>query len=173
MRPASDGYRQRAEELSAEIVWSGPASPRVPVRATAAVLTDLVDQARHELLLMTYSARPHQPLLDALTAAAARHVAITAVVETLQGAGSALSGDEPAAAFAGVPGIEIWHWPTARRPEPSSKMHAKLAVADQRTLLITSANLTRPASRRTSRAACSSAAAPPPPAPANTSANCS
>jgi len=50
------GYAQRAGEVSVETVWSGPASHHVPVRATAAVLADVVREARHELLLMTYSA---------------------------------------------------------------------------------------------------------------------
>ena len=126
-----------------ETVWSGPGSHHVPVRATAAVLGDVVREARHELLLMTYSARPHQPLSDALGAAISRGVAVTVVVETLQGAGSALSGDEPYQAFTGIPGIELWHWPTSQRTESGAKMHAKLAVADRRVLLVTSANLTQ------------------------------
>ncbi len=137
------GYAQRASEVSVETVWSGPASHHVPVRATAAVLADIVAEARHELLLMTYSARPHPPLTDALHSAVGRGVAVHVVVETLQGAGSALSGDEPYQAFTGINGIELWHWPTARRTEPGAKMHAKLAVADRNFLLITSANLTQ------------------------------
>ena len=137
------GYSQRAAEVSVETVWSGPGSHHVPVRATAAVLGDVVREARHELLLMTYSARPHQPLSDALGAAISRGVAVTVVVETLHGAGSALSGDEPYQAFTGIPGIELWHWPTSQRTESGAKMHAKLAVADRRVLLVTSANLTQ------------------------------
>jgi phosphatidylserine/phosphatidylglycerophosphate/cardiolipin synthase-like enzyme len=137
------GYSQRAAEVSVETVWSGPGSHHVPVRATAAVLGDVVREARHELLLMTYSARPHQPLSDALGAAISRGVAVTVVVETLQGAGSALSGDEPYQAFTGIPGIELWHWPASQRTESGAKMHAKLAVADRRILLVTSANLTQ------------------------------
>jgi phosphatidylserine/phosphatidylglycerophosphate/cardiolipin synthase-like enzyme len=73
----------------------------------------------------------------------ARGVTVTIVVETLQGAGSALSGDEPYQAFAGITGIELWQWPPGRRTEKGAKMHAKLAVADRRVLLITSANLTQ------------------------------
>jgi phosphatidylserine/phosphatidylglycerophosphate/cardiolipin synthase-like enzyme len=137
------GYAQRASEVSVETVWSGPASHHVPVRATAAVLVGLVGEARHELLLMTYSARPHPSLTDALRAATDREVTISVVVETLQGAGSALVGDEPYHAFTGINGIELWHWPTTRRTEPGAKMHAKLAVADRHILLITSANLTQ------------------------------
>jgi len=137
------GYAQRAGEVTVEMVWSGPSSHHVPVRATAAVLADVVGEARHELLLMTYSAKPHQPLREALQAAVSRGVAVSAVVETLQGAGSALSGDEPYLAFTSVPGIELWHWPASQRGEQGAKMHAKLAVADRRTLLVTSANLTQ------------------------------
>src|SRR5215831_15677120 len=137
------GYAQRTGEVSIETVWSGPASHHVPVRATAAVLADLVSEARHELLMMTYSARPHLPLTYALQAAVGRGVTVSVVIETLQGAGSALSGDEPYQAFTGINGIELWHWPTARRTEPGAKMHAKLAVADRHVLLITSANLTQ------------------------------
>jgi phosphatidylserine/phosphatidylglycerophosphate/cardiolipin synthase-like enzyme len=106
-------------------------------------LADIVSEAQHELLLMTYSARPHQMLTESLRAAIARGVAVSVIVETLQGAGSALSGEEPYRAFTAVEGIELWHWPTSRRTEPGAKMHAKLAVADRRTLLITSANLTQ------------------------------
>jgi phosphatidylserine/phosphatidylglycerophosphate/cardiolipin synthase-like enzyme len=92
-------------------------------------------------LLRTYSATPHQPVLTALREAVARGVATTVVVETLQGAGSALAGAEPAAAFASVSGLSLWHWPVEQRPE--SGMHAKIAVADQRVLLVSSANLTQ------------------------------
>jgi phosphatidylserine/phosphatidylglycerophosphate/cardiolipin synthase-like enzyme len=137
------GYTQRAAEVSVETVWSGPSSHHVPVRATAAVLADVVGEARHELVLMTYSAKPHRPLTEALRAATGRGVAVSVVIETLQGAGSALSGDEPYHAFTGIEGIELWHWPTQRRTEPGAKMHAKLAVADRRVLLVTSANLTQ------------------------------
>jgi phosphatidylserine/phosphatidylglycerophosphate/cardiolipin synthase-like enzyme len=137
------GYAQRAIEVSVESVWSGPATHHVPVRATAAVLADIVREARHELLLMTYSAKPQQSLTDALSAAIGRGVAVSVVVETLQGAGSALSGEEPYHAFTGIIGINLWHWPASKRTEPGAKMHAKLAVSDRHTLLITSANLTQ------------------------------
>lgn len=143
LRGVADGYEHRAANLSVEAVWSGPSSHAVPVRATAQVLIDVVGEATRELTLVTYSAKPYQPLLDALTDAAGRGVHISIVVETLQGAGNALAGTEPAAAFAGVPKVELWHWPTTEREEPSAKMHAKLAVADQRVLLVSSANLTQ------------------------------
>jgi phosphatidylserine/phosphatidylglycerophosphate/cardiolipin synthase-like enzyme len=59
--------------------------------------------------------------------------------QAVQGAGSALGGDEPYQAFIAVAGSELWHWPTAKRTEAGAKMHAKLAVADRRVLFVTSA----------------------------------
>jgi phosphatidylserine/phosphatidylglycerophosphate/cardiolipin synthase-like enzyme len=137
------GYAQCAAEVSVESVWSGPGSHHVPVRATAAVLADVVREARAELLLMTYSARQYQPLTAALQAAVSRGVHVNVVVETLQGAGSALTGDEPYQAFTSIGGIDLWHWPSSKRTEPGAKMHAKLAVADRCVLFVTSANLTQ------------------------------
>ena len=137
------GYAQRAAEVSVETVWSGPGSHHVPVRATAAVLADVVREAQRDLVLMTYSARHYQPLTDALRAAVTRGVGVSVVVETLQGAGSALAGDEPYQAFTGIGGIDLWHWPPSKRTESGAKMHAKLAVADRRVLFVSSANLTQ------------------------------
>ena len=143
LRALADGYALGRATQRVEVVWSGPTSSAVPVRATAQVLTDLINDAKHELILTTYSAWPYQPLTEALTAAARRGVEVAAVVETLAGAGGALAGEEPAAAFAAVPGIQVWHWPTAKRTEHSSKMYAKLAVADESVLFVSSANLTQ------------------------------
>lgn len=143
LRGAADGYAQGRDNQRVEVVFSGPTSAAVPVRATAAVLTDLIGEARRELVLVTYSARPYPPVIDALRAALLRGVTIDVVVETLAGAGTALAGAEPAAAFADLPGARLWHWPVERRPNPTAKLHAKLAIADRHTLLVSSVNLTQ------------------------------
>jgi phosphatidylserine/phosphatidylglycerophosphate/cardiolipin synthase-like enzyme len=141
LRGVAAGYDARAARVRAELVWTGPAVHDVPVRATAQVLTGLVGEARQELILTTYSAKPYAPLLDALAAAVARGVAVWVVIETLHGAGSAIQGDQPARAFAGLTGVQLWTWAIDRRPE-GAKMHAKIAVVDESALLVSSANLT-------------------------------
>lgn len=143
LRGLAAGRAQQMAAVQVESVWSGPHTHQIPVRATAQVLVDIIGEATGELLLMTYSAKPYPPVVDALAAAVGRGVAVTVVVETLHGAGSALAGAEPAAAFAAVPDLQLWHWPVERRGEDSAKMHAKIAVADRRTLLVSSANLTQ------------------------------
>jgi len=137
------GYTQRADAVRIESVWSGPVSHRVPVRSTAQVLVSLIGESTTELVLTTYSAKPYPPMLAALDAAVQRGVVVTVVVETLQGAGGALTGAEPAAAFGSINGIQLWHWPDVKRAEQGGKMHAKIAVADRRVLFVSSANLTQ------------------------------
>jgi len=142
LRGACLGHAAAHGRVRVETVWSGPGTHTVPVRDTGAVLLDLVNSSESELLLMTYSAREYPVLLEALRRARDRGVRVDAVVETLAGAGSALAGQEPAWAFAGVPGLTLWHWPRSRRGDAGARMHAKVAVADRTTLLVTSANLT-------------------------------
>ncbi|WP_026400772.1 DISARM system phospholipase D-like protein DrmC [Actinomadura rifamycini] len=142
LRGMATALAHREAAVRVDMVWSGPTGHAVPVRATAQVLAQVVGRARHELLLMTYSARRYAPLRAALASAVARNVRVRVVVETLQGAGSAISGAEPAAAFHGL-GVELWHWPVDRRPDDTGRLHAKIAVADRRELLVSSANLTQ------------------------------
>ena len=145
LRGVADGYARSSAAETVESVWSGPSSHAVPLRSTAQVLIEVSGEAQDELILMTYSARPHPPLIEALCTARVRGVRVSVVVETLQGAGGALSGIEPAAAFRHVPGVLLWHWPSTARRKPGSHMHAKIAVADRRVLLVSSANLTQSA----------------------------
>ncbi|MGH4026252.1 MAG: DISARM system phospholipase D-like protein DrmC [Pseudonocardiaceae bacterium] len=143
LRGLAAGHENATTAVTVETVWSGPNSHVVPVRATAQALLEVIGEAEHELVAMTYSAKPHPGICAALTSAVSRGVSVSVVVETLQGAGSALSGSEPAASFGGIRGVHLWHWPVLQRSENGSKMHAKLAVADQRVLFVSSANLTQ------------------------------
>ncbi|MFG2137812.1 DISARM system phospholipase D-like protein DrmC [Streptomyces sp. NPDC048650] len=136
------------DTVQVRTVWSGPSTPAVPVRATAQVLVEVINEAHDELLAMTYAARPYPALTHALTEAAARGVRIHIVVETLAGARGLLSGREPADAFASVAGVRLWCWARHSAEHAHSRQHAKLAVADRRTLFVGSANLTQSAARR-------------------------
>jgi hypothetical protein len=53
------GREQQPVEMLVESVWSGPDTHRVPVRATAQVLLELINEAQRELLMLTYSAKPY------------------------------------------------------------------------------------------------------------------
>ncbi|MDI3420618.1 DISARM system phospholipase D-like protein DrmC [Streptomyces luteolus] len=146
------GYAAAAQDardaVQVRTVWGGPATPAVPVRATAQVLTEVIAEAQFELLAMTYAARAYPALTEALALAVRRGVSVGIVVETLAGARGLLAGDEPGAAFAGVSGVRLWHWARPEGEGRASRQHAKLAVADRQLLFLGSANLTESAARR-------------------------
>jgi phosphatidylserine/phosphatidylglycerophosphate/cardiolipin synthase-like enzyme len=136
------GQARQRDVVEVRPVWSGPATPGVPVRPTARVLSEVVGRAERELLAMSYAARPYAPLSAALRSAVARGVEVHVVVETRTGADGLLHGPEPAEAFSDVSGIRLWHWPPEQRDHRPARQHAKLAVADRRVLWLGSANLT-------------------------------
>ncbi|MGK3109138.1 DISARM system phospholipase D-like protein DrmC [Streptomyces sp. WAC05858] len=148
LRGYTAAWTRQREATEARAVWSGPSTPGTPGRSTAQVLTEVIRAAEHRLVAMTYSARSYAPLTSALSDAVARGVIVDIVVETLEGAGGLLSGREPADAFSGIPGLRLWHWPSAERPAPGSRLHAKLAIADDQVLFLTSANLTAAGAER-------------------------
>jgi phosphatidylserine/phosphatidylglycerophosphate/cardiolipin synthase-like enzyme len=148
LRGYTAAWTRQREATEARAVWSGPSTPGTPGRSTAQVLTEVIRAAEHRLVAMTYSARSYAPLTTALSDAVARGVTVDIVVETLEGAGGLLSGREPAHAFSGIGGLRLWHWPASERPAPGSRLHAKLAVADDQVLFITSANLTAAGAER-------------------------
>ncbi len=141
---AHAGYTTAADEQRVDLVWSGPTTGRVPIRLASQVVLDLVNQAKRELLLVSFAAYRVPYLRDALTAAAARGVRITLVLENKEASGSKLSRDA-ALAFKGIAGITVLEWPYERRPavgDGVAVMHAKVAVADADAALVTSTNLT-------------------------------
>jgi phosphatidylserine/phosphatidylglycerophosphate/cardiolipin synthase-like enzyme len=148
LRGYTAGWSRHRQESEVRGVWSGPATPGTPVRSTAQVMSEVIRAAEHRLIAMTYSARSYPPLTNALADAVTRGVEVDIVVETLAGAHGLLSGTEPGLAFSGVTAIRLWHWPQAQRATPGSRQHAKLAVADDRVLFLTSANLTAAGAER-------------------------
>jgi len=142
LRAAAAARGAEEREGRVEVVLTGPSEPDAPARSTEAVVVDVVAGARQELLLVTYAAFRYAPLVDALKAACHRGVRTRVVVETLRGARGLLSSD-PALAFAGVAGLELYHWPLERRPGTlPGRLHAKVVVADREVAFVTSANLT-------------------------------
>jgi phosphatidylserine/phosphatidylglycerophosphate/cardiolipin synthase-like enzyme len=118
-------------------VWTGPESETAQGRLTLAVLADLVDEARREILLVSYATMPSETVRAALSAAADRGVEITLLLER--------TADNPRFGGHGEPFPDIAAhrlcWPAVGRPAGAS-MHAKVLVVDRQTALIGSANLT-------------------------------
>ena len=106
-------------------------------RLTAAAVIDLINAARSEILLVSYATHTEPSIKAALSAAAARGVAVTLLAERHE--------DNPSYTAAGTPfaGLNILrlHWPASSRP-PGAALHAKVIVVDDHVALVGSANLT-------------------------------
>src|SRR5579875_2886337 len=127
---AARAIQQARRNQSVDVVWTGPESAVTTGRLTAAAVTDLIEQARREILLVSYATQTEQGISAALQAASARGVSITLLAER--------HADNPGYApeAAPFPGLHA-----ARRP-PGAALHAKIIVVDDRIALVGSANLT-------------------------------
>ena len=81
---------------------------------------------RHSVLRRAACQAPYPPLTEALHNAVTRGVQVTVVIETPQGAGSALSGTEPCHAFTGIEGVALW--PLARRQIPDPMVNKRSVI---------------------------------------------
>jgi phosphatidylserine/phosphatidylglycerophosphate/cardiolipin synthase-like enzyme len=128
-----------------DIVWTGPQTPEVPVRLTRAVLVDVIRSATERLVVVSFAAYRVALVLDELAAATARGVDVRLVLETSEASGGRLAVDA-ATAFAPLgAAVSFWVWPAEQRPvlpAATAALHAKAAIADDHTALVTSANLT-------------------------------
>ena len=130
-------------EPEVELVLSGPTSAHVHARRTDDVLLELIASARRSLLLVTYSLYMYPELEAALKAAIARDVLITVLAEDPKD--NVKFDKDPAYALAGL-AVTRLRWPADKRSAGWTSLHAKIAVADDHTAFLTSANLSLKAS---------------------------
>ena len=135
-----------------ELIWTGPANNRFPVRRLDQVLYDLVSTAQKRIVLVTFAAHRVRLLCDHLTRAVERGVELTLIVESEDESEGQLTRDA-IEAFRNVPaeGTHIYYWPLAKRERNQAgrpgKLHMKCAIVDE-VALIGSANLTDDAFNR-------------------------
>lgn len=136
----------------AEIIWTGPANNRFPVRRIDQVLYDLISSAQRHILLVTFAAHRVRHLCELLTKAIHRGVKLTLIVESEEESEGQLKKDA-IAAFRDVPltRASLFYWPIERRERNTAgrpgKLHVKCAIVDD-VALIGSANLTDDAFNR-------------------------
>jgi phosphatidylserine/phosphatidylglycerophosphate/cardiolipin synthase-like enzyme len=137
-------YSEESEKV--EIVWTGPATSAVPVRRTEQVLKQLIDEAREDLLLVSFATYKVGDLKASLHAAIDRGVMIRMVLESESSSSGKVAYDEIDSIKKEFPEIAVYTWPLEKRPKDEKgrhgALHAKCAVADGRIALVSSANLT-------------------------------
>ncbi len=117
---------------------SGPTSAHVHARRTDEVLLQVVASAQQRLLLATFSLYMYPSPKAALKAAVARGVAVTVMAEDFKDRDK--FDVDPALALAGI-AVTRLRCPREQRAPGTTSPHAKVAVADDHTVFLTSANL--------------------------------
>lgn len=145
VRAAADAVDEMRGEQQVSVAWTGPASYEVPVRATSAVLAEVIENARKTLIVVSFAAYKVAAVVEALQAAAERGVEVRLVFESVVESKGKLSHDAKDAFDALGDAVSFYVWPAELRLSEGgghASMHAKCAVADRRTAFVTSANLT-------------------------------
>jgi cardiolipin synthase A/B len=143
LRGAGRAIRQERERQCVDVVWTGPHSSTTSSRLTSAVVIDLIDGAREEILLVSFAAQPHTALVRALRRAARRGVFLTLLAERADDNPRCNGADQPLTGLIS----RRFAWPAHRRHQGAA-LHAKIIVTDRTTALVGSANLTGAALER-------------------------
>jgi phosphatidylserine/phosphatidylglycerophosphate/cardiolipin synthase-like enzyme len=130
-----------------ELVWTGPDSQVIPLRRTDQALLELINGAQRRLIIVSFAVYKATAIASALVQAARRQVVVDVCLETPDASVGKVAYDMLAALGPDVRRhASFYVWPLERRPiSPNGhhgSLHAKVAVADGHTLLISSANLT-------------------------------
>jgi phosphatidylserine/phosphatidylglycerophosphate/cardiolipin synthase-like enzyme len=137
---ASHAHDDARRNPSLELVVSGPSSTVIYARRTEQVLLQVINEAQHDILLVTFALHMYDDLRTALAKANVRGVRLTVLAEDRQ--------DDHG--FTGKPGAALTtliaqrlRWPADQRPASGAALHAKIVIIDDHIALITSANLTK------------------------------
>jgi phosphatidylserine/phosphatidylglycerophosphate/cardiolipin synthase-like enzyme len=145
LRAAVRAVQATRADQAIDIVWTGPQTPEVPVRLTRAVLVDVIRSAAERLVIVSFAAYKVALVVDELAAAADRGVDVRLILETSETSGGRLDVDAANAFSSLGAAVSFWVWPAEQRPllpAGTAALHAKAAIADDHTALVTSANLT-------------------------------
>lgn len=144
---AAEGAEQQRRSQTVELVWTGPDSHIIPLRRTDRALLQVIDESHSQLTIVSFAVYKIEAIARAIVAAAQRGVKIGICLETPEASQGRVAfdtlrglGEEV------VQRAQIYIWPADQRPQSvqgrTGSLHAKVAVADSRLMLISSANLT-------------------------------
>lgn len=142
LHSASHVYNKAVTEQSTELVWTGPTTPFVSARRTEQALLQVINSAEHSLFITSFVAYDVSTVVKALNSANERGVGISMVLELSQDHGGSISFDAIGRMRAVVPAANLYAWHEKSDAFAGGRVHAKVAVADERICFITSANLT-------------------------------
>jgi phosphatidylserine/phosphatidylglycerophosphate/cardiolipin synthase-like enzyme len=130
-----------------ELVWTGPDSQIIPLRRTDQALLQLINSAQKSLHVVSFAVYKIKVISQAIVNATQRGVLVAVYLETPDASEGRIAFDTIRALGRQVAEYaRIYVWPLEKRLRASDgrhgSLHAKIAVADGQTMLISSANLT-------------------------------
>jgi len=130
-----------------QLMWTGP-KDKTPLRRTDQALLELIHSAQQTLHVVSFAVYEIEAIWQAIVAAANRGVTISIYLETPDSSDGKISYDTLRTLGSEVADrSSVYIWPLHKRPRnPDGKhgsLHAKIAVADDHTLYVSSANLTQ------------------------------
>ncbi|MCA9468329.1 MAG: DISARM system phospholipase D-like protein DrmC [Nitrospira sp.] len=139
---ASYAYHQAITEESIELVWTGPSSELVATRKTEQALLQVILAAQERLFLTSFVAYNVASIMASLKDAIKRGVSLSMLLESSDQHGGGISIDTIGKMRKAFPEAKIYFWGDKTDAFAGGKVHAKVAVADDRICFISSANLT-------------------------------
>lgn len=135
------------ESLTIELVWTGPNAGVIPLRRTDQALLEIINEANKELVIISFAVYKIPELVKALKLAINRGVNVKMIVETPETSDGKISFGIGSLDDELVKRLAIFVWPLDKRITNEEgkygSLHVKCAVADEKKLFISSANLTQ------------------------------
>ena len=139
---ASAAYHRAKAEQEIELVWTGPASNMVATRKTEQALLQVIEASQSRLFITSFVVYDVASIMKALERGIARGVRVSMLLEASETHGGAVSIDGIAKIKLALPTVRLFSWIDKDEKFIGGKVHAKVAVADERLCFISSANLT-------------------------------
>lgn len=134
------------QELSAQLVWTGPNPEGTPLRRTDQTLLQMIREAKQELILVSFAVYKIPEIAQELIAARARGVSLRIIAETPESSEGKIPFGVITALGTEMTQSQVFIWPRDKRPTDKDgrygSLHVKCAVCDNQHLFISSANLT-------------------------------
>ena len=143
------GFEMYSQQLKTqvELAWTGPETNTIPLRRTDQALLQLINTAEHNLLIVSFAVYKIQSISEALYKAVYRGVDLNVILEhPVDSRGKIRFTGEQALGKEVLRHANLFVWPLEKRPLSEDgrhgSLHAKIALGDESTLFISSANLT-------------------------------
>lgn len=132
------------------LVWTTPEGRKINGQETKPVLEEVIGSATQDLILVSYVAYSGDHLREAIDHALKRGVRLRMVFDyTFKTSAKRISPTEMRKLVTNPNAVEWYEWPIEGRPKQpngsAGSLHAKIALADDTLLFVSSANLTEAA----------------------------